>query len=129
MFLKNSDKISKTTIYQFFQINDKNYCGKGKIGGKCKIRCEGKFLLLFCLKKYAKFFDMFLVNLQFYSIFFYFSSIELLSDDITKAAQCAQIVLNTEGFKAWKGWEVRCKPNIGHLPPYNECFKPTAVAG
>lgn len=82
-------------------------------------------------RKNTKLFDMFLVNLQFYSILFLlnFSSIELMSDDITKAAQCAQIVLNTEGFKAWKGWEVRCKPNINHLPPYNECFKPTAVAG
>lgn len=51
-------------------------------------------------------------------------SIDLVTDDITKAAQCAQIVQATEGFKAWKGWETNCKPNIGNLPPLNECFKP-----
>lgn len=56
--------------------------------------------------------------------------LDLLSDDITKAAQCAQIVQSTEGFKAWKGWETKCKPNIGNLPPLNECFKKSAaIAG
>lgn len=54
---------------------------------------------------------------------------DMVSDDITKAAQCAQIVLNTEGFKAWYGWEKKCKPIIGNLPPLNECFTRNAIAG
>lgn len=55
-----------------------------------------------------------------------------MGDDITKAAQCAQIVQNTEGFKAWYGWEKKCKPNIGNLPPLNDCFRKSsdaAIAG
>ncbi|XP_055320382.1 lysozyme-like [Sitodiplosis mosellana] len=57
---------------------------------------------------------------------------DMLKDDITKAAQCAQIVQNTEGFKAWKGWEMKCKPNISNLPPLNDCFRTkrsAAIAG
>lgn len=53
---------------------------------------------------------------------------DLLNDDITKSAQCAQIVLNTEGFKAWRGWEMKCKPSGTHLPPLKECWR-AAIAG
>lgn len=28
--------------WHLLQLNDKNHCGKDKIGGKCKLRCEGK---------------------------------------------------------------------------------------
>lgn len=54
---------------------------------------------------------------------------DLLSDDITKSAQCAQIVLNTEGFKAWRGWEQKCKKSIPELPPLKECWRAAVIAG
>lgn len=54
---------------------------------------------------------------------------ELLSDNITKSAQCAQIVQQTDGFKAWRGWTMKCKSNINNLPPLKDCFTSNVIAG
>ncbi|XP_031630476.1 lysozyme-like isoform X2 [Contarinia nasturtii] len=56
---------------------------------------------------------------------------DLLTDDIKKSAQCAQIVLNKEGFKAWKQWEAKCKPPQSNPPAVNNCFEKSAkvIAG
>lgn len=100
------------------QINSKTYCGKGYVGGKCKVRCEGmqaKCINTLHSRDSTRFLPCIISD--------------LLSDDITKSAQCAQIVLNTEGFKAWRGWEQKCKKSIPELPPLKECWRAAAIAG
>lgn len=93
----------------------------GYVGGKCKVRCEGELSAFSIVRRD----NIIVIRNQFYNPF----EIDLLNDDITKSAQCAQIVLNTEGFKAWKGWEKSCKKDATHLPPLTECFRNAAVAG
>lgn len=103
------------------QINSKTYCGKGYVGGKCKVRCEGMQTPRINNFSFSQFNTM--------SMCVQFAISDLLSDNIAKSAQCAQIVLNTEGFKAWRGWEQKCKKSIPELPPLKECWRVAAIAG
>lgn len=44
----------------------------------------------------------------------------LLKDDITLAARCAQKIFKRHGYKAWYGWRSKCEGKA--LPSTNECF-------
>lgn len=34
---------------------------------------------------------------------------DLIDDDLTDDIHCAKIIFARDGFKAWKGWENKCK--------------------
>lgn len=55
--------------------------------------------------------------------------IDLLSEDITKSAQCAKLIQETDGFKSWKMWETFCKRDPSHLPALGACFGHSTIAG
>nr|AIW49876.1 Lysozyme II [Plutella xylostella] len=43
---------------------------------------------------------------------------ELITDDITKASQCAHKIFKRHGFNAWYGWKNKCQ---GALPDVSKC--------
>lgn len=45
---------------------------------------------------------------------------DLLTDDITKATNCAKKIKSRQGFKAWYGWQKKCQGKP--LPSIKECF-------
>ncbi|KAJ2950187.1 hypothetical protein O0L34_g11547 [Tuta absoluta] len=45
---------------------------------------------------------------------------ELVTDDITKAAECAKMVYERNGFKVWYGWRNHCQGALPSLPSCEE---------
>jgi len=50
---------------------------------------------------------------------------ELLTDDITKAVVCAQLIHRLRGFEAWNGWKDKCKNR--QLPDVIHCLNETGT--
>ncbi|KOB77820.1 Lysozyme [Operophtera brumata] len=49
-----------------------------------------------------------------------FLASDLLTDDITKAAKCAQKIYKRHQFQAWYGWKNHCQ-SAGSLPDISGC--------
>ncbi|KAF5271295.1 hypothetical protein FQR65_LT05310 [Abscondita terminalis] len=75
-----TEKADGTKRLGLFHINNKEWCGQGKTGGKCEMKCE-----------------------------------DLINENITDDAVCAEKVLNERGFQDWDGWKRNCK---GRNLPY-----------
>ncbi|XP_066583186.1 lysozyme-like [Prorops nasuta] len=50
---------------------------------------------------------------------------DFADDDITDDIECAKIIQDTEGFKAWDGWMKKCKNKP--LPDISNCRKRRSV--
>ncbi|XP_058456244.1 lysozyme-like [Malaya genurostris] len=40
---------------------------------------------------------------------------DLLSDDITKAVKCANLIYRRQGYSAWYGWKAKCQSGVKDL--------------
>ncbi|XP_058456246.1 lysozyme-like [Malaya genurostris] len=40
---------------------------------------------------------------------------DLLTDDITKAVKCANLIYSRQGYSAWYGWTAKCKSGVKDL--------------
>lgn len=52
---------------------------------------------------------------------YYLSLADLMSDNIKKAVECANLIFMREGFKAWKGWVTNCKAKPANVPNIQQC--------
>lgn len=96
-------------IFAFEQINSKNYCRSGYSGGLCNVKCEGSLILFDGLVR-----DLFAFNDWFFHP-------DMMGDNISKAAMCAQMIFRLHGFKVWYGWERKCKSHQDKLPSISDC--------
>lgn len=46
---------------------------------------------------------------------------DLVTDNIRKAVECANLIFQREGFKAWKGWVTHCKAKPENVPNIQNC--------
>ncbi|KAH8260982.1 hypothetical protein KR044_001591 [Drosophila immigrans] len=99
---------NQSVSYGLFQINSKNWCRKGRRGGICNIKCEGKFSLCNTHVSESSFISGGGICLA-----------EFLNDEISDDSRCAMQIFNRHGFQAWPGWMTKCRGRT--LPDVSRC--------